>query len=275
MAEVIVTLANGRRIPFDVDLGGAGPAYFVLGIRKCGSTLLNLISRKLAAFNNCRYIGVEKFFEENVPERIFSSDPALGHMLNGGNVYGGFRMMPAALTNHPIFRAGQKILLVRDPRDALVSEYFSMAYSHPVPAGTDSGAQVTDMMQMLRQRALNAEIDVLVVERAMSMRKTFLGYADVARSAGTELLRYEDYIFRKPELVRLIAKQFDWAVDSRQIDQIMVEADQRPATEDPTAFVRQVTPGDHRIKLRPATIASLNKILKPAMEAFGYSPDAQ
>jgi Sulfotransferase domain len=270
MAVVIVALANGRRIPFDVDLGGAGPACFVLGIRKCGSTLLNLLCRRLAALNNRRYLSVETFFEENVIERIYLNDPALGAMLHDGNVYGGFRMMPAALTDHPIFREGRKILLVRDPRDALVSEYFSMAYSHPVPTPTDSGSPVTDMMQMLRQRALEVEIDTLVVERAPQMRKAFLDYVAVARLAGTVLLRYEEYIFRKPEMVRLIAKQFGWTVDSSQIEQIMVEADQRPATEDPTAFVRRVTPGDHRIKLRPATITSLNQILKPAMEAFGY-----
>jgi hypothetical protein len=42
--------------------------------------------------------------------------------------------------------------------------------------------------------------------------------------------------------------------------------------EDPHKFVRRVTPGDHRVKLNPATIKTLNDLLAPVMETFGYQP---
>ena len=178
--------------------------------------------------------------------------------------------MPIALAQHPIFRGGPKILLIRDPRDALVSEYFSSAYSHPVPSRTGPDAPMTDLMEGLRREALDTEIDAFVIKRARWMQQAFLGYTEVARLAATIVIRYEDYIFHKPELVRLIARQFGFKVEDDQISQMMTWADKRPATEEPTAFVRRVTPGDHRVKLRPATIDALDELLKPAMDVFGY-----
>jgi hypothetical protein len=271
VAEVIVSLANGRRVPFDVDSDRAGAAFFLLGVRKCGSSLLNMLCAHLAMINNRRFIDVgDKFFFANVPARVWSGDPALCDLLSGGNVYGGFREMPIALAQHPIFRAGPKILMIRDPRDALVSEYFSSAYSHPVPPRTRPDAPMTDLMEGLRREALDTEIDAFVIKRARWMQQAFLGYTEVARLAGTIVIRYEDYIFHKPELVRLIARQFSFKVEDDQISQMMTWADKRPAIEEPTAFVRRVTPGDHQVKLRPATIDALDELLKPAMDAFGY-----
>jgi hypothetical protein len=257
-----------------IDCQRGGAACFLLGIRKCGSTLLNQLCASLAQFNSCNLVQVAPgFFFANVLDTEWRYDPAVGVLFHGGNIYGGFRELPEVVAAHPVFRDGLKFLLVRDPRDALVSDYFSTAYAHPIPERRDGASPVTDVMEQARRRALGKSIDEFVVRAARSMRQAFLSYADVARSARTRVARYEDYIFRKPELVRHLARQFGLTVDDGQIDQMMSWADKRPVEEDPTAFVRRVTPGDHRIKLRPDTIAALNEILKPAMEAFGYSGD--
>lgn len=47
--------------------------------------------------------------------------------------------------------------------------------------------------------------------------------------------------------------------------------DRRPAQERPDKHVRRVTPGDHREKLQPATIARLNEAFGDVLERFGYS----
>jgi hypothetical protein len=47
-------------------------------------------------------------------------------------------------------------------------------------------------------------------------------------------------------------------------------ADIRPKNEQPTAFVRKVTPGDHREKLSSECIAKITETLRPAMDLFGY-----
>jgi hypothetical protein len=275
VARVTVNLASGQQVPFQVDKDLGGPAYFVLGIRKCGSSLFNKLVIDLAKLNNRTFVNVAgRYFTSNIAAKDWVKDPANCAILYGGNVYGGFRIMPAAFAKAPLYREGKKILMVRDPRDALVSEYFSNAYSHRTPRRTQDAAPITDMLEKFRREALNTNLDEYVLKRARSLLSAFLGYVNQLNSPSMTVVKYEDYIFRKPDLIRLIARDFDMRVDDAQIAAIMAWADIRPEKETPTAFVRRVTPGDHREKLRPETISKLNTIMKPAMDTFGYASDA-
>lgn len=275
MARVTVVLESGQQVPFQVDKDLGGPAYFVLGIRKCGSSLFNKLAKDLASLNNRRYVNVAgRYFTKNIAPKDWIKDPANCDILYGGNVYGGFRLMPAAFASASLYREGKKLLMVRDPRDAIVSEYFSNAYSHSIPQRTQDAAPITELLEKRRREALDTTIDEYVVERGRSLLSAYLGYVNQLDSASMRVVKYEDYIFKKPDLIRLIASDFDMHVDDAQIATIMAWADIRPEKETPTAFVRRVTPGDHREKLRPETIAKLNTIMKPAMDAFGYDPDA-
>src|SRR5262245_17016249 len=125
-----------RGVKFEIVRGRSDPALFVLSIRKCGSTLLNNVCLNLAAYNKDNYLKIpEAMFDHNITVSEWINDPALGDLIVPGNVYGGFRDFPVGLTNHSVFCDGRKVLLVRDPRDALVSEYFSNAFTHPIPQG--------------------------------------------------------------------------------------------------------------------------------------------
>ena len=104
------------------------------------------------------------------------------------------------------------------------------------------------------------------------MCRTMLEYAPIMELADTAVLKYEDYILDKRALIGAITCAFGWTINEAQTSQILSWADVRPERENPTAFVRRVTPGDHREKLKPQTIAKLDKTLRPAMELFGYSP---
>lgn len=273
MTEITVNLASGHQIPFVVDTDCSGPAYFALGIRKCGSSLFHKLVIQLARINNRTFVDVaERYFKSNIVSKDWIKDPANRAILYGGNVYGGFREMPATFADAPLYKEGKKMLMVRDPRDALVSEYFSNAYSHGIPLPTQDAAGITNLLEKLRREALDTQIDEWVVDRAASLRSAFLGYVSQLDSTSMTVVKYEEYIFKKPELIRLIARNFDMQVNDAQITQIMGWADVRPTQEMPTQFIRRVTPGDHREKLRPDTIAKLNKILKPAMDAFSYAP---
>jgi hypothetical protein len=272
LAQISVSLADGRHIAFDVDTNRIGPAFFVLGVRKSGSSLLNNICKALGQFAGHRLINVggDLFFANiNVP--AWQNDPALATILRPGNLYGGFRNMPFGMAHHPLFADGRKILLIRDPRDALVSEYFSNAFSHPIPPPSATGNAVTSLLERERAATQVTEIDDYVLRRAKLMVGTMLEYVDVAKMPSTLLLKYEDYIFEKPALIQLIANHFAWRINDGFIDKIISWADVRPTQEEPTAFIRKVTPGDYKAKLRSATIDRLQDLVKPAMDAFGYT----
>ncbi len=272
MSSVWVDLAGGQRVSFPAGRPGVlEETCFVLGIRKCGSSIMNSIVTDLARLNGKFYVDIAgRFFEADIPERIWRHDPATQSLLVSGQVHGGFRAMPLVFAHHPVFTAARKVLMVRDPRDALVSEYFSNAYSHSLPARAD-GEATLDMLE-LREAALKASIEAYVLRQAPALNRTFLEYAEVADDPGTRLFRYEDVILAKRRWVRDIATHFGWSAEAEGfLDGMMSWADVLPPVERSDQFIRKVWPGDHREKLSSAVIERLNQMLAPAMRMFGYA----
>jgi hypothetical protein len=83
---------------------------------------------------------------------------------------------------------------------------------------------------------------------------------------------YERAILDKRWFLTDLCAHFGWQASEEQINLILGWADVRPDVEEPTAFIRKVTPGDHREKLRPGTIAKLNSVFEDEMRLFGYAP---
>jgi hypothetical protein len=266
-----ILLSNGRTISFEITRQPGRGAFFILGVRKSGSSVLNGMCAALSHFNNYKYVDVAgTMFNNNLTAQSWIHDPVINELLAEGNVYGGFRVMPFAFSKSSIFLLAKKVLLIRDPRDALVSEHFSNAYSHAIPAASGDRADVTRQMTELRQKALETNIEDSVLSMAANLNRTILGYASVCRDAATLLLKYENVILDKRHLIGSICTHFGWNVNDQLITKILSWADVIPQQEDQKAFVRKVVPGDHKEKLSQKTISQLNRILKPSMDLLGY-----
>lgn len=254
-------------VDYDIGENGEGGPYFVLGVRKSGSSILNSMVQALAEMNGLTYIDVAgKLFESGVPATDWQNDKALAAILAPGNVYGGFRNAPKAFYGAPLFEGGPKVLLVRDPRDALVSEYFSNAYSHSLPKGGEG----REGMLALRETALQSSIDAYVTDMAKALKRALREYMRAAADPRCRLFRYEDVIFEKGRLLDDICAHFGWTLKNEQRAAILGWADVRPDAERPTEFIRRVTPGDHREKLSPAVVDHLNDLFAAEMKHFGY-----
>jgi hypothetical protein len=269
-----VVLAEGRSVTFQIGTFAQEDAYFVLGIRKCGSSIMHSMMHDLARLNRHPFVDVGgMFFAANVPEQDWRHDARVLAMLAPGNVYGGFRAMPIVFSASELYRKSRKILLVRDPRDALVSEYFSISYSHGLPAAEAGPGGAREEFVTLRQAALATSIEAMVLERAPLLNRTFLEYADAAADPLTRVFRYEDVILNKRPWLADMASHFGWHTGSPNfVEGMMGWADKVPAQENNREFIRKVVPGDHRNKLSPEVIAQLNRLLQPAMDLFGYTP---
>lgn len=256
-----------RGVKFDVRNDYRCPICFILGVRKSGSSILNKMVNALALIHNFGFVDFGRMFEAGLMPNDWREDPGLEDILFGGTVYGGFRDFPTGLKNAPGFISGQKVLLVRDPRDALVSEYFSTAYSHPVPA---EGPAREDMLAM-REKVHNSSLEEAVLRRPRGMRITLMEYAPLLSDPKTKVYRYEDVIFDKRRLLEEISVHFGWPVEPKGIDLILKWADVVPKEERPTEFIRQVRPGDHKRKLSDKAIAELDRILAEPLKLFGYA----
>ena len=200
---------------------------------------------------------------------------SLASLLAPGNLYGGFRSMPRGFANSAQFNEARKILLVRDPRDALVSEYFTVAYSHSVPEVNADMPGAREELLAAREQARLSDITNFVLKNAANLDRTMMDYASVVDDPLMKLYRYEDVILQKRAWLASMAEHFGWDGGSPGfIEGMMGWADKLPDKEDPNAFVRKVLPGDHKDKLPESVIDELNEILAPSMRLFGYDQDA-
>ncbi len=254
-------------VDFQVRKADGQPAYFAFGVRKSGSSVMNQMVAALARMNQVNYVDVAgQLFAKGVNVSAWQNDAGLGALLHGGNLYGGFRNAPLGIAGHPLVQESPKVLLVRDPRDALVSEYFSNAYSHSIPAE----GEARELMLRQRTDALRASIVEYVKRMAPALRNTLREYDAFLKMPGMRIYRYEEAILNKRWFMEDLCAHFGWRVSDGQLSQILGWADVLPDKENPTQFVRKVTPGDHVEKLDSGTIETLNGLFAEELTRFGY-----
>ena len=261
-------------VPFLIDTGRSGqPVWFVLGIRKSGSSMFNRALKLMAKFNSVNWVDIAgDLFENNVPAPRWSNLPPPEGLLRGGNCYGGFRDLPAGIAADPAFQSATKVLLVRDPRDAIVSEYFSTRATHSLPKFAEDGDDgAREDLLRRREEAQQVTVEDFARREARRMAETVERYIPLVGDPNLLVLKYEDVIFDKAKMVQDIATHFGWTVGQGQVGAILKWIDVVPEEENPDAFIRKVTPGDHREKLSPEVIGQIDLILGKAMKAFGYS----
>jgi hypothetical protein len=183
-----------------------------------------------------------------------------------GNLYTGFRNYPENLAGVPAFAEARKVFMFRDPRDALVSQYFSDAYSHSLPQDEEGARAFLEK----REEALGAEINAWVLDKAGAMRRTMLAYLPVLDDPTVLVLRYEDYVFQKRRLVRKVLEHFGWTLLPGPLERLMADIDVVPEAEDKTRFIRRAVPGDHNAKLTAETVRRLNHRLGDVIAAYDY-----
>jgi hypothetical protein len=241
---------------------------FVFSLPKAGSVLVNNLVADLGRDVGMTFRSImDEYFvqgvaDQDIPRTIFDGLDPVGH------VYGGFRyLLPG--TAIPDWGGTRMIFLVRDPRDMLVSQYYSVRSSHTLP-GENSSSTLRQLFQLERQRALEATVDEYVIEHADGVLQLLLSYGDILRAAGMRIFRYEDVIFDKLAWAHDIVRHFDWDIPNDRIDEIARRHDVRVDKPNPDRHIRNVKPGDHMEKLRPETIAELDYRLRPVLEAFRY-----
>ena len=239
-------------------------SFFVFSLPKAGSTLLMSIMSDV-----CRAMGIPVI---DLPTRLFTLGIQPAELRNDinqlwqerGYAYTGFRSFLPPMKFD--FSKTKNILLIRDPRDMLVSLYFSIRYSHvvPVPEGTDH--------PISRQRATFQKIGInqAALKMAHAYSNYFQDYMRHLPESTTCVYRYEDIIFRKREWIEHMLDFLGLRLQARRIRVIAEKHDVRPDTENPKKHIRQVTPGNYKSHLSQATIDKLDELLRPVMRHFHY-----
>jgi hypothetical protein len=178
------------------------------------------------------------------------------------------------------------ILHLRDPRDVLVSMFYSYCYIHNGPVAANTG---------YRKETAEEGIDAFVLAKAKEGRSSSFvgGYGTgepVQDLTGSLVTKYQDYIdnllgrgnvifVKYEEMVLDFRSWLEKFVDPFPLQDKQGTIDYLVSlspkffpkrTEDVMVHTRRITPGDHKNKLKKSTIAELDSILGDILEALGY-----
>jgi len=243
------------------------PSCGVFAFPKSGSTLVNAIVRDLMAETNVPVIDWPELWHARgidigtVQGDLTQLFPSHGYCLAG------FREIPDSFLGASAIAHMRKLMVVRDPRDMLVSRYFSVKFSHGFKIrGTPQFATI------MRQSIEDCEMDLdkYCLFNSWIINEGFYLHRDIITDPQTLVLKYEDFVYNKEHLASAICNWFSLDIPKIRLFAIIAPYEVIPVTERLDRHMRQVHPGDHRRKLNPETVTALNGVLGKFMAAFGY-----
>jgi len=240
------------------------PSAFMLAYAKSGSTLMDRMIRQY-----CGSVGQatftlygEAFMKGIRPQEI--KEDSLACFEPSGVIYSGFRNYPQEF-DLPL--AGKKIIhLVRDPRDMVVSLYFSMVKSHP-ELKDSSGNWSKEVAE-----SENKGLTDFVLERAYSYKMYHRRYSEALKGHDVKVYRYEDVIYNKRDWMIDMLDYLEIEINDDIVDAVVKKNDIIPNAEDDSQHIRQVHPGNYKKKLDQDTIIKLNRRMIDFLREFDY-PD--
>jgi len=246
------------------------PSFFLFSLHKSGSTLLNNIFIDIARKLSIPRVDMNSFLISKgySYEQVDILNKEI--LTSSGYLFGGFRnlWLPKEVLEFENFRG---VLLVRDPRDATVSSYFSNKYSHRIP----KHGKVKEIMES-RREALSKEDDtdniqdVFIFNRCAALNKTLMEYHEFFFGKNIRTYRYEDVIFYKYEWIKNMVEFLKLEIDEKTLRNLTIKHDIIPNQEDKTIHVRQVVPGNYKKHFDSDIIKKANEIANQSLSAFGY-----
>ena len=230
-------------------------------VHKSASTFFNWYLKDVAQQSNHIYVDVNGYFGTQGPKGIEtqnSSEFKTKVFRKTGFIYGPLRNY-IAIDN---FEEYPTVLVLRDPRDVLTSQYFSIKNSHPL---------VTPQLIERHKTAQTATIDEHVLGQADRFVKTYNEYLQFVYGKKNVLfIKYEDLIVDFRSILLKINSHCGFELNAEQINLLDKSESFKKKKEDQKSHVRKISSGDYKEKLKPETIEVLNKKFREILEKLDY-----
>ena len=263
LVEAVAFPQESRWHRFGIERPGVDePSVILFTLHKVASTFTNqLLGEINANCLNLKRMDWDKYVYNMVPSGTSEWIAARTDDLfaPSGYCYGVFRA-PLPITSLGDYRV---LLIVRDPRDILTSYYFSEAHSHAEPLDK---ARLQDF-RARRAQVQEMTIDEYVLDKASDLERLLDNYMEMSSATGAQPLTYElmmsdweSFMDRVSDVLR-VELDTQLRTKLRDLGQIGVEHG-----GDENQHRRKGTPGDHRHKLQPETIARLTEQFRRHLE---------
>lgn len=248
------------------------PSVLHFSVNKSATQYVKSVLRKCSSANGLVNVGINEYaFKSDFPylDKLSAHEMQQYHHLfkPKGYTYSVFGGMIDGIPNLDKYLV---ILMVRDPRDVLVSGYYSVAYSHPAPAyGTDKyHAFIKD-----RKFSQEATVDEYAIAQCNHIYETFERHRNLllGRSSNVHIIKYEDMVSDFEGWLRSLINYCDFQVSAQLFEELLQEHERlRPSKENVEKHIRKGKPGDYREKLTPETVDYIEQKLLPILQEFHY-----
>jgi hypothetical protein len=266
----------------------------VFTTHKAGSMVLHRVLLDICEKNDIPYYSPNQDPDKKLPfHRIFNGEDFIASR-NG--CFGPLRFfVPTAGLD------GARIILhLRDPRDVLVSMFFSYCFMHPGEIAPNTG---------YREEVAEAGIDKFVLDMSDGNFSRYRGdygtggqygsyigsvydryvryFKEIVGRPNVIVLSYEEMVLNFPSWLSkfLVGFELSDAEDTYEFVRSRIEIQNdvtrsipidhvetlKPAGEDISSHRRKATPGDYKEKLKPETISKLNERFSGVLDVLGYS----
>ena len=167
------------------------------------------------------------------------------------------------------------IVQIRDPRDILVSGYFSFGWIH-------SDAKWSEETKQKREAIKLMSIDEYVLKTAETdfwgkpLKERYQPILNISTTIDSQItiVKYEEMVMDfKSWLLKVIKPfQFNPVLETIFLERCYQKYRKEfEKNNESLTHKRKITPGDHREKLRPETIKKLNHIFQDVLLKFNYN----
>jgi len=164
----------------------------------------------------------------------------------------------------------KKIIFLRDPRDSLVSRYYSFGYTHGVPKDIVGGSLFLEE----RNKIHNETIDSYCLRMAILWSKPLLkNYKKILESSLEEPLciKYEDYIINPRAIINKIFDYCELSDMNKLTEKLYYKANPVQNQINPLAHQRSGQSGQYKNELKQETILEINQILRDELDFFEWN----
>ncbi|MEM0993327.1 MAG: sulfotransferase domain-containing protein [Bacteroidota bacterium] len=162
------------------------------------------------------------------------------------------------------------VLMIRDPRDILVSSYYSTAYSHPSP-GKHSNKSA-DFYEK-RQETQQMNVDEYVLKESESVLKVYNRYLEllIVKHPTCYITKYEDMVADHETWLNSLLEYCQLAIDEKLKANLLLQNKRlKPKAENINDHMRKGVAGDFLEKLQAETIVQLNEKFAHILARFAY-----
>lgn len=242
-------------------------SLILLSSNRAATQFIEDVLRKIYEYDGGKYVALNRylFFFERKGEVPYL-DPVWmeKYMKKSGYFYG----QQGPFTNHEVFKGYKKVVMCRDPRDLLVSHFYSFTLAH-VPRNKKFIQKVKEAQEMGLQR-------YVLLEEHISYFRSCLEQAVALRDQDEVFFyKYEDMMDDFSGFQEGCQKFINGTVVSNLSAEVeaMYKKPEAEQVTDNTRHRRSGAWGQYRKSLEPATIELLNKEFKDLLVALEYPLD--